>query len=413
MLDPMVEFDLIIIGAGPAGCTLALNLAGTGLRIALLDKSTFPREKICGDALSGHVMSVLRRMPGNIWEEFLKLQPKTESCGIRFVAPNGKFMDIPFAAGDNGSSSKAGFLCRRIVFDNFLADKVKASGSIDFREDFTIDEVTDKGEFIELTGPKGTLTARMVAGADGNQSVIASKLARRKPDKKNYSLGIRGYYEGVTDLHPQNFIELFFFRDILPGYLWIFPMENGLANVGLGVLHNKVVGDKIVLAQLLQKMITTNPALAKRFKNAKLTGRLEAHGLPMGPDPRPISGNRYILLGDAASLVDPFTGEGIGNAMMSGEVAARVLQKAFEANDLSAAFLSGYDRLIHEKSDKDLKVNLIMQRLTRIPALINFTIGSVSKSASLQSFMTRMYTDPKARAKLGNPLFYLGLLFKR
>ena len=406
-------YDLMIIGAGPAGCTLALHVADSGLRVAIMDKATFPREKICGDALSGHVVNIIKRLPGKVWEDFKTLQPKTGSGGMRFVAPNGKFMDIPFEADADGEPSKAGFLCRRSVFDNFLVNKVKSCSNIDFFEDFTVEDIKEHPELLEIIGNKGTITGKMVAGADGNGSITGSTLSGWIPEKDNYFLGIRGYYKGVSDLHPQNFIELFFIRDILPGYLWIFQMEDGLVNVGLGMLHNRVIREKIILSQLLQKILSTDPGLSGRFKDANLTGKLEAHGLPMGPDPRPKSGKRFILLGDAAGLVDPFTGEGIGNAMMSGEIASKVVKDGFFKKDFSADFLSRYDHLLLEKTGREMRINKRMQRLACYPGLIDFIIGKVSNNKTLQSLMTKMYTDPAARKKLVNPVFYLELLFRK
>ena len=119
------SFDVIICGAGPAGLSAALNLLGTNLTVALIDKDSFPREKICGDALSASVMDAMKRFPGNIYQGFLDFPHKTPSNGIRFIAPDQNFVDVPFSPGEHQDNAASGYICKRSDFDNFLLEKVK------------------------------------------------------------------------------------------------------------------------------------------------------------------------------------------------------------------------------------------------------------------------------------------------
>lgn len=405
------EFDLIIVGAGPAGCTTALNLAGSGLKVALVDKAELPAEKVCGDALSGTVLKVLQRLPGNCFEEFLELEPKTPSWGIRFAAPNGDLLDVPFVLDKTPETPPPGYICKRKTFDGFLQQKVREVTPFSLTGKFPVKQILREKEFFILKGEKEDLRCRMIIGADGTHSTVGKILAGHSLNHKQYSLGVRAYFTGVRDLHPQNFIELHFLEDLLPGYLWIFPMADGLANVGLGILFEKMKAAPESLSAMLQQIILSHPSLSARFEGAEMTGKIEAHGLPLGPDPKAISGDGFLLAGDAASLVDPFSGEGIGNAMVSGEIAAGMIREAFAANDFSAGFLKQYDERIRKRLGRELKTSQRIQELCSHPALFNLVVKKANRNKELREMFTKMYTSQDVRDQLKNPGFYLKVLF--
>jgi flavin-dependent dehydrogenase len=115
-------------------------------------------------------------------------------------------------------------------------------------------------------------------------------------------------------MHSENYIELHFLKDFLPGYLWIFPLPNGLCNVGAGILSSHASRNHINLRDRLMRAIRNHPDLSSRFTNAEMIGKVEGWGLPLGSKRRRLSGDNFLLTGDAASLIDPFTGEGISNS---------------------------------------------------------------------------------------------------
>ena len=162
----------------------------------------------------------------------------------------------------------------------------------------------------------------MIIGADGAHSVVAKYLGTTTIERKHHSAGLRVYYENITSFHPDRYIELYFFNEILPGYLWIFPLPDNKANVGIGMLSDTITKKKINLRETLEKLMRTHPALKERFQYARPLETVKGFGLPLGSKQRKISGDRILLAGDAASLIDPFSGEGIGNAIRSGRVAA-------------------------------------------------------------------------------------------
>jgi menaquinone-9 beta-reductase len=193
---------------------------------------------------------------------------------------------------------------------------------------------------------------------------------------KAYAVGLRAYYKGVEGLDKNNFIELHFLPEVLPGYFWIFPLPNGMANVGVGILSERIREKKINLREQMLKAIEVNPTINHRFKNAELIGKIQGWGLPMGMERQPVSGNNFILTGDAASLIDPFSGEGIGNALYSGMLAAEAIKQAIEAKQYDGVFFKQtYDDVLYKRLGDELKISATLQRLCRYPWLFNLVVN--------------------------------------
>jgi flavin-dependent dehydrogenase len=189
-------------------------------------------------------------------------------------------------------------------------------------------------------------------------------------------------------------------------------MADGVANVGLGMMYGKAKATTKSLPAIFQEIIHSDQTLSMRFSEAKMTGRLEVHGLPLGPSKKSISGEGFLLTGDAAGLVDPFSGEGIGNAMESGVIAAEIIKEAFTAKDYTAKFLSQYDARIKKKMGRELATSHKIQRLCLHPFLFNFVVKKANRNKELREELTKMYTSQVVRDELKNPFFYLRMLLK-
>jgi flavin-dependent dehydrogenase len=151
--------------------------------------------------------------------------------------------------------------------------------------------------------------------------------------------------------------------------------------------------------------------MAPRFVNAKQTDPLKGFGLPIGSRKRNISGHRFLLVGDAASLIDPFTGEGIGNAIRSGRIAADHIKKCFAANDFSASFNKRYDDEIYNKMWRELKLSRTLQQLLKYPGLFNFVVRKANRNTSLKTMLSHMLSNVDIKQELVNPSFYFKLFF--
>jgi len=429
-----VEFDVIIVGAGPSGIIAAMQLAKQDLKILLLEKEVFPRDKTCGDALSVDVSNQFEMIDIGLAKRFESLTTKVPSYGVKIVAPNQQFIDIPFV---HKGKKKCGHICKRIDFDHFLCKELRQFQNITIIENSKVVDIDVSDEFVlvktkellhqdtqsstktheENNQRKSTKSAgktyksKIILGADGAQSIVDKILSNNKIDLNHYSAGLRVYYKNVTNFHKENFIELHFFKAILPGYLWIFPLPNNEANIGIGMLSSQVSKKKINLKKTLTSLLKTHPNLKTRFQNAEALEKVKGFGLPLGSKKREISGNRFLLLGDAAGLIDPFSGEGIANAIRSGRVAAMHIENCFEASDFSAKQNKAYDNEIYHRMSKEFKISRTLQNLCKYPILFNFVVNKANKNRALHNFLTETLEDVDKKKMLTKPSFYYRLLF--
>ena len=403
-----IKVPVVIIGAGPAGCCTSYELSNHGIEHVIVEKDKFPRDKICGDALSGKVLDILEKSKPDLLPELDQRKDIfIPSPGIRFYGPNEKFVDIPCPPRKDGLT--AGYVTKRIDFDQLLAENLDANycrlyqnaSGLSFDKNQTVSFSVGERDF--------QIEYDVVIGADGARSKTAEHFVGRISDKDHHSAAVRAYYTNVTGF-SNNFIELHFIKDLLPGYFWVFPLPNNEANVGLGMLSSKVAKNKVNLRARLLDVVENHPLLKERFKDAELQGSIKGWGLPLGSKKRQLAGDHFMLVGDAGWLIDPFTGEGIGNAFVSGRLAAQWVAKAIDQQDFSKEFLLQYENEIYDKLWDELKLSHRLQRLSSIKWLFNYLINKATNSRKLQETMTLMYTNMDMRAKLKNPFFYLSLL---
>ncbi len=406
---------IVIIGAGPGGAATALFLAKQGIECLLVDKASFPRDKVCGDALSGKVVEVFKKLDPAIVARIAGDPTALASWGVTFVAPNRKALRVPFKKEfDKTQQQSPGFIAKRIDFDNFLVEECRTHASIRLMEGLALTEFIRQDGRWTCTAEDGRkVVAELVICADGALSRFAKQVGGIKVEPEHYCAGLRAYYKGVKGLDEDNFIELHFIQDFLPGYFWIFPLPNGYANVGVGMRSDKVSAKKVNLKQQMLDLIANDPVMKERFADAELVGSVKGFGLPLGSKKRPISGDGYMLVGDAASLIDPFTGEGIGNALYSGMFAALQAAKCLETNDFSAAALREYDAVTYARLWEELKLGHRMQRLVNFPWLFNLVVNKAQKNKTLRETISCMFDDLDLRERLKNPLFYFKLLFSK
>ena len=406
-------YDAIIVGAGPGGATTAAVMARAGLRPLLLDKSTFPRDKICGDAISGKSVDVMKRL-GMIDKMVAaeRADSTIGSWGVTFSGPYGDEVAIPFTKALDKPVAP-GFVCDRVTFDQLVFEVAEEAGVEIWTEAKVTGLLRDGGAVAGVTvqhgGEAKEVRAPLTIGADGAYSVVVRELGMDQLEEKHYCAGLRSYWRGVTGFHEMNHVEIHFVDEAIPGYFWIFPMADGLANVGVGMLSSEIKKRDVKLKPLLEQLVD-HPRFRHRFEGAERVGSIKGWGLPLGSKPRRMYGDGWLLIGDAASLIDPFTGEGIGNAMVSGEKAGEWAAQAKAASDFSAAFLQGYEEDVLNYLGHELRLSHAMQRIGQWKWLLNTTIRKASRSQEIADAISAMFDDESQRKKLVSPLFYLRVL---
>jgi menaquinone-9 beta-reductase len=357
------QADIIIIGAGPAGTTCALQLRNAPhLRVVLLDKATFPRQKVCGDAIGGHSMKLLLKYCPELVEDFRAFPLKTRTRQTQFFVNRQKPFLIKWV--------NEAYCCTRTDFDNFLFEGVKKyAKNVKVVEDFAVHHIEQNTDGVTVWDKDSNKSykAKIIIGADGAHSVVAKQLTDTRMEHLHHSAAVRTYFEGVTAM-DKNTTEVYVSKAFTPGYFWVFPVSDTVVNVGFGMLSEEISKREVNLRKALFEFIEQTPILKTKFNAAIQIGKIEGFGLPMATRQVPMSGNGFLLIGDAASLIDPASGDGIGNAIASSIFAAEKAIEAFEKKDFSATFLKTYDDKIWEFLGKELRTNTRAMRLfTRFP----------------------------------------------
>lgn len=413
----MINTSVCIIGAGPAGATAALQLAQLGVECVLVDKAVFPRDKVCGDGLSGKVITALNRVDPAIAERLKAANFKLNSWGVTFVSPGRHSLDVGYRPDYNSNNAAhkerpIGYVCKRMDFDNFLVDEVKRRSEIQLFQGIAVEEYELQTDGYLIKGTNDfQVKAKLLIVANGAHSSFTRNVAGIVMEPKHYVAGVRAYYKNVSGNNADNFIELHFLKSLLPGYFWIFPLPNGECNVGVGVLSEALRKKKMNLKKAVLDVVANDPIIKERFKDATLVGDIEGYGLPLGSKQRVISGERYMLVGDAAYLIDPFTGEGIGNGLYSGRIAAMQAAAALTANDFSAERLKAYDAEVYRVMGPELKLSYRLQKLINYPWLFNTLMKISSRNKQLQELLSCMFYEVDLRKKLTKPGFYWKLLW--
>lgn len=404
----MRQTDILIVGAGPAGAATALRLSYLGIPSVLVDKSAFPRDKICGDALSGKVGVLLNRLDPAIMDRFRQRFEPTDVWGIRFYPPSGRKIELPFKVGYERIPDEApGYVSKREDFDHFLIEEVRRRDNIELLLETEINtyERTEVG--YRATAKNGALDieCKLLIDSTGAHSSFARKQAGLEKDVRHHAGAVRAYFEGVTGFHQDNFIELHFLEKYNPGYFWIFPLPNGQANVGLGMRSDIVKKRGVNLRAAMDEVIASD-AFKERFAGARQLTKTIGYGLPLGSKERTLSGDHYLLTGDAGHLIDPLTGEGIGNATYSGFIAAELAEKCLQQKRFDAEFLAAYDVRIARVLRTELRLSYRLQQIMQRKRITNFLTGIVADNPKIIELLCRMYTDFELRKQLVNPVFW-------
>ncbi len=374
------DIDVLVVGAGPAGIAAGIEAGRRGLSTTVVDKAHFPRDKTCGDGLTTGALRLL---------EELGLDARTVP-GYRTVrdtviaGPDGRQVMLPLPSGAEYAS-----VVPRIELDAALVGLARDRG-VEVREGTGLAGVVMRADHAEAELDGGErVRARFVVAADGHYSAVRRALRSAPPDLGTWH-AFRQYFTGVHD----DRLWVLFEKDLLPGYAWVFPLPDGRANVGFGVLRGPGTTGKELAARW--RDLLARPSLrAVLGPDARPDESVRAWPIPAALDPDLLVQARALFVGDAAGVVDPLTGEGIAQAIETGMLAVRAIGDAGPAPVRVAA---AYREAVHRRLGRDLRFAAALQRLLASPRGARLALRAAGLTAwTRRNFARWMFEDyPRA-----------------
>jgi geranylgeranyl reductase family protein len=397
---PADEADVIVVGAGPAGATTAFYLAQSGLDVLLLEKSRFPREKVCGDGLTPRAVKSLIGMGISVTEQDGWVRNK----GLRVIGA-GQRLEMPWP--ELSSYPGFGLVRTRHDLDEALARRAEQAGAR------LIEGVTVTGPVRHersgrirgvIARPDGgeerSYAARVVVAADGNSSRLSVSMGLRKRDDRPLGVAVRTYYTSPrhNDDYLESWLDLWDGDRLLPGYGWIFGMGDGTSNVGLGLLNTSAAFGHTDYHALLRKWLKAMPA-EWGFTEENRTAPIRGAALPMGFNRTPHYHEGLLLAGDAGGMVNPFNGEGIAYAMESGEILARTVVQALARGRGAETerVLAGYPHALSQEYGGYYTLGRVFVKLIGKPNFMRFATKHGMSRPALMRFALKLLanlTDP-------------------
>ena len=386
------ERDVVVVGAGPAGATTATILAQQGYDVLLLDRSEFPRDKACGDGIpAGAFKRLYRRGMGDKFEEAKARGEMYPVTGMRLMSPKGHVIEARFPEDELFSH-----VMPRVYFDAVIQEYAVESGA-EFRAAAVKEPLIEDGRVVgvnaRMNGSVKPIRSKVVVGADGVTSVLTRSLRPTSKQHKDShrAIAVRAYIHDI-EIFPGE-VEFFLYDEILPGYGWIFPTaDDNEANIGLGMrldVFRKIHGD---LNVFLQRFLDL-PMIQQRLKRGGEVSKVRAWQLNFGSQKDlQHTYDGALLVGDAAGFINPITGGGIHNAIISAELAAKAIDDALTTGDVTRERLKVYDQLTHEEMWKGMRRSYWFQRmLIHFPWIVDFLVVRAKENhAIVQTFLDKL-----------------------
>jgi flavin-dependent dehydrogenase len=401
---PALDADVIVVGGGPAGSVSAWLLAERGYRVVLLDKARFPRHKACSEYINPAGARLLTE---------LGLAGDLQTLGAHRMeamlihAPGGRRFLADFGGAAPGSTAIG---LSRYRLDALLLDRARAAG-VDVREgahvrDVLVADGSVQGVESTIAGVRMPLRARLTIGADGRHGIVSRALGLDMPSRWPRRTGLVAHYRGVTGLGSWGEMHIAPRRR---GYAGLAPLEAGLTNVALVTASAAVADRPGSLDMYFAEGLSGIPAVASRLAGAERVGGIRGIG-PMAHRARRVMGDGFALVGDAAGFLDPFTGEGVYEALRGATLLGPVADAALRAGDLSARRLAPYGAARRRAFWAKRQVCWLVQGFIVTPALMDYATERLDRRPTVARTLAGVLGDLYPAHQGLSPLFLARLL---
>jgi menaquinone-9 beta-reductase len=355
-----MSVDVAIIGAGPAGSATAIALARSGYAVVLIDKQIFPREKLCGDFVNPINWPIFRDLGV---EERLLAQPHTRVTGFRITSYCGASAAATFSQSSQNRSFGLGL--RRAQLDHVLLQRAEEAG-VSIRAGQRVQQISQPTRQWQLDmGVGESWRAKIIVGADGRNSWVAQQLGMNtRAATRGRSVGFQTRIHGSGGSDGQIEIHLF-----PGGYAGLVGVGDGTASLGLAI-DKRILPQERIKEFLLTERLAQNPYLKTILRHCEDFSELRSAYPVYFPERRSFA-DAVLLVGDAARVTEPVTGEGIYFAMRGGLLAAETLDRALRQGDLSANFLQSYEQTGARALRSRTMLNSLLRFAIYRPALVN------------------------------------------
>jgi len=381
--------DVIIVGAGPAGSVLATLLAQRSVDTLLLDKATFPREKICGDYLSPGTVRLLDQL--NLLRQ-VQAADAQRLWGMTVTSPDGTTFraEYPVTAMSNGERPYA-LSIPRAILDSLLLDRARHWG-VKCLEGFRVTDLIWEGGHVcgvRGIGPLGSEVYRgqIVVGADGRGSVVARRLELHRPHPTLHRMALVAYYEGASELRDHGMISVG-----RAAYSILNPIGGGQINASIVVDQAVMLPWKGKLEALFDHKLADFPHAAKVLRGMRRSGPVRCLG-PLAFRASRTSKAAALLVGDAAGFYDPFTGEGVHRALWSAGLAAHEIAAALSDGDLTTTRFNRFDRQQRKAIASKERLGAALQAIIRRPTAANALARLLRRHQSLADLLLGVIGD--------------------
>ena len=382
----MTQFEVAIVGAGPAGSTAAILLARRGYSVALLDKEEFPREKLCGDFLNPSCRPLFAEL--GITDQ-LSLAQHEPVTGLRVTCASGAETELPLIGWDGAPVSGLGL--RRLFFDQILMNQARAAGVstlLGCRVNSLSRAARGWRIAFSRNGTVAKLQARILLGADGRNSWVANQLLPRdESTRRGRAVGFqlrlkyRGGLSGRVEIHQ-----------FLGGYAGLIGLGDGTLNLCLSA-ERQQSGRPLHIDDLLEKGLPRNPFLREILSRSEPIGPVRS-AYPVYFTARRPHFDGALLIGDAARVNEPVTGEGVFFALRSAAIAAATVDHAFSYGDVSERRLSAYSSRCDREFCRRRLLNSLIRFLIYRPNLLAPLLRVSGRNKSLLSPLVQAICTP-------------------